>query len=130
VIPNFITAVLDGRAPQIYGDGGQSRDFTFVTNVVEGNLLAMDAPDISGRAFNIAYGQSISLSVMLGEICVQTGRQVEAEYLPPRPGDVLHSGADISRAEAALGYVPSVSFDEGLRRTIDHFASLDGSRYS
>jgi UDP-glucose 4-epimerase len=127
VIPNFITAVLSGRGPKVFGDGEQSRDFTFIDNVVEANRLALDAPDAAGKAYNVACGDRITLNQVLRDIADITGRDVEAQYLEPRPGDVPHSHASIDRAREELGYEVRVDFREGLRRTIEHFAARQAS---
>jgi UDP-glucose 4-epimerase len=121
VIPNFITAMHAGCSPRVYGDGEQSRDFTYVDNVVEANMRAMEAPDVGGKAFNVACGQQITLNHLLAELRDLTGSRLAAEYLPARPGDVLHSLADISRAEHELGYLPTIDFREGLRRTLEFY---------
>jgi nucleoside-diphosphate-sugar epimerase len=118
VIPNFITAFLADEPPVVFGDGEQSRDFTYVDNVVEGNLLAMDADGVSGRVFNIAAGERLSLNELLGHLRKLIGKEIEARYEDARPGDVKHSQADVSLAERELGYRPRVSVDEGLRRTL------------
>lgn len=123
VIPRFITALLEGKAPVVYGDGEQSRDFTFIDNVVQANLLAAEAVGVSGRTFNVACGDRISLNHLLEELRGIIGTTVEATYLEPRPGDVRHSLADISQAQDHLGYKPTVDFDEGLRRTVEHHRS-------
>ncbi len=123
VIPRFITALLDGEAPVVFGDGEQSRDFTYVDNVVEANLLAVEAADVSGQAFNVACGRRVSLNQLLEEIRDITGIDVEASHLEPRPGEVRHSLADISRARERLGYRPEVAFSEGLRSTVEHYQS-------
>jgi nucleoside-diphosphate-sugar epimerase len=131
VIPRFITALADGQSPQVFGDGEQSRDFTYIDNVVDANLLASEAPGVSGQAFNIACGERISLNRLLDELRGILGTEIEASYLEPRPGDVKHSLADISRAEEQLGYSPAVEFSDGLRRTVDHLLDqMDGSRSS
>ena len=98
VIPLFITAILDNRAPVIFGNGLQSRDFTFVANVVHGNLLAADAEGVAGRSFNIAAGRSVSLLEMLAMLNKYLGTDVQPEFADPRPGDILESLADISAA--------------------------------
>ncbi len=123
VIPRFITALLSGETPVVYGDGEQSRDFTYIENVVQANLLAAEADDASGQTFNIACGERISLNRLLDELRGIVGTTVEATYLEPRPGDVRHSLADISQAKDRLGYEPTVGFDEGLRRTVAHLRS-------
>jgi UDP-glucose 4-epimerase len=127
VIPNFITAALRGGVPTIYGDGEQSRDFTYVENVVDANVLAMSAPDVAGRAYNIACGDRISLNDLVSTIGRVLGRTIEPRHEPGRPGDVRHSMADISRAREELGYEVGVSFEEGLSRTIDHYLAVDDS---
>jgi len=123
VIPKFITALLEGRSPRIYGDGEQSRDFTFVENVVEANLLATTAPEAPGQLMNIACGQRMTLNELAEFLREALGSRVEFEYGAPRPGDVKHSWADISRASSILGYEPRVSASEGLRRTAAWFRS-------
>jgi UDP-glucose 4-epimerase len=130
VIPNFITSLLSGEEPKVFGDGEQSRDFTFVENVVEANRLALEAPDLSGKAYNVACGERITLNRALREIAEITGKDAEARYLPRRPGDIVHSHASIERAQADLGYRPVVPFREGLRRTIEHFAARQASAAS
>lgn len=120
VIPRFITALLRGEAPVVFGDGEQSRDFTYIDNVVEANLLAARAEGVSGQTFNIACGERISLNRLLDELRAIIGTDVEASYLEGRPGDVKHSLADIGRAREQLAYEPLVSLDEGLRRTVEH----------
>jgi nucleoside-diphosphate-sugar epimerase len=121
VIPNFITALMDGRSPSVFGDGEQSRDFTYVGNVVEGNVLAMDAEGVGGKVFNVAAGQRTSLNELLQTLEQLSGRHVDPSYEEPRPGDVPHSHADISAAERELGFRPRVSVEEGLRLTLDWF---------
>jgi nucleoside-diphosphate-sugar epimerase len=118
VIPNFITALRADEQPVVFGDGEQSRDFTYVDNVVEGNLLAMDAHGVSGKVFNIAAGERLSLNGLLGHLRRLMGKEIEARYEDPRPGDVRHSVADVSLAGRELDYRPRVSVEEGLRRTL------------
>ena len=120
VIPQFITALLAGAAPVVYGDGEQSRDFTYIDNVVEANLLAAKADGISGQTFNVACGERISINSLLDALREITCTDVQAEYLECRPGDVKHSLADITQAEERLGYRPSIGFSDGLRRTVAH----------
>ena len=122
VIPNFITAALRGDTPVIFGDGEQSRDFTYVENVVEANVLAMSAPGVAGRMYNIALGERISLNELVSSIGELLGQPLEARYAPPRPGDVLHSMADIARAREELGFRVVVDFKDGLSRTVEHYA--------
>lgn len=123
VIPAFITAALEGRRPVVHGDGTQTRDFTFVQNVVAANLLACETNDAVGEAVNIACGERVSLLDLLSEVGRITGREIEPQFDPPRPGDVKHSLADIGKAERLLGYRPAVSFAEGLERTVAYFRS-------
>lgn len=117
VIPNFITAALEGRSPIVHGDGEQSRDFTYVDNAIDANLLAAEAPGAAGEAFNIACGERISLNEIVTRIAALVGKEIEAVHTDPRPGDVRHSLADISKAREILGFEPAVDFDEGLSRT-------------
>jgi UDP-glucose 4-epimerase len=121
VIPNFLTALMDGRPPRVFGDGGQSRDFTYVGNVVDASLLALDASGVGGKVFNVAAGRRTSLGELLQALETLTGRRVEPSYEDPRPGDVRHSQADISAAERDLGFRPRVSVEEGLRLTLEWF---------
>ena len=125
VIPNFISAVLAGQAPVVHGDGEQSRDFTYVSNVIDANVLALDSPDVAGRVYNIACGERITLNHLLVEIGSLLGVDVEADYDEGRAADVRHSQADIAAAGRDLGYRPAVLLREGLRRTI---AALDSQR--
>lgn len=119
VIPLFITRFLDGRSPTIYGDGEQSRDFIYVANVVEANLRALDAPaEAFGEAFNIACGEPRTVNTLAGEIKRLVGARVSPEYEPPRPGDVRHSFADVSKAARILEFRPPWSFQDGLTETI------------
>jgi UDP-glucose 4-epimerase len=124
VIPLFITAMLSGRQPVIYGDGGQSRDFSFVANVVHANLLAADSPDAAGRTINAADGRSIDLLTLLDVLNRLLGMNVKPQFAPPRPGDVRESRADIALARKLLGYEPQVDFEEGLRRSIDYYRQI------
>jgi UDP-glucose 4-epimerase len=124
VIPLFITAMLAGRSPVVYGDGLQSRDFTYVTNVVHGNLLAADAPEASGRVLNVANGRSTTLLGLIAALNDLLGVDVQPTFAPPRVGDVRESMADIAEARRVLGYNPPVDFDEGLRRSIDYYRAL------
>jgi UDP-glucose 4-epimerase len=121
VIPLFITALLAGRQPVIYGDGRQSRDFTFVANVVHAKLLAADAPDAVGRVLNAANGRSISLLDLLAAMNDLLGTKVAPRHEPPRAGDIRESMADITLARTLLRYEPQVDFHEGLRRSIDYY---------
>lgn len=124
VIPLFITQLLAGQRPTIYGDGHQSRDFTFVQNVVHGNLLAADADGVAGRTVNVANGQSTSLLRLVNLLNEYLGTDVQPHFADPRPGDVRHSLADITQAQHFLGYEPQVSFEDGLRRSIEYYRRL------
>lgn len=122
VIPRFITAVLSGTAPTVYADGRQTRDFTYIDNVVQANLLACDAPKgACGKVFNIACGERISLLEMLEIIYGLAGRRVLPRFEAPRAGDVRDSLADISLARELLGYEPRIAFPEGFSRTFTYF---------
>jgi len=121
VIPRFITAALRGEPPVIYGDGMQSRDFTYVANNVEANLLACVAPTAPGKVMNVACGGSYSLLDLVGAIGRILGREIQPRFEPARIGDVKHSLAGIEMATRVLGYAPRVSFDEGLRRTVEFY---------
>lgn len=122
-IPNFISALMAGRAPVVFGDGEQSRDFTYVDNVVDANVLAMDAPEARGRVYNVACGERVTINELLAELRELLGSSVEAEYRPQRPGEVRHSLADIAAARRDLGYEPAVALRDGLERTIEHLRS-------
>jgi len=122
VIPIFVTAALEGRRPTIFGDGRQSRDFTYVENVVHANFLACEAPPrVAGEVFNVACGRSVDLLTLLERIGRIVGVEIEPEFAPPRPGDVRHSLADLSKGRELLGYEPVVGFEEGLERTIEWY---------
>lgn len=121
VIPRFISALLAGRRPVIYGDGQQSRDFTYVANVVDGNLRAATAPGVAGEVFNIACGGQVVLREMLAQIERLLERQADPEFVPARAGDVRHSCADIEPARERLGYTPRVGFEEGIAETVRYF---------
>ena len=121
VVPNFITAYLEGRAPTIHGDGEQSRDFTFIDNVVEANLLAADAPGVAGRRYNIACGERTTLNALAAELRDLIGSDIEPVHDEPRVGDVPHSLADVGAAERDLGYRPEIDLREGLERTVAHY---------
>jgi len=121
VISLFITAVLKDRPLTIFGDGGQTRDFTYVTNVVDGVLRAAEAPGIGGEVINLATGSCVSLNQLLATLKAITGSRIEPIYGATRVGDVRESLADISKAQRLLGYRPLVDFEEGLRRTVDWY---------
>jgi nucleoside-diphosphate-sugar epimerase len=118
VIPRFVTACLGNDSPRIYGDGEQTRDFSFVSDAVQANLLAADAPRASGTVMNVAGGRRVSLNQLLRDIIELTGANVEPHHDPPRSGDSL---ADLGRAGELLGYTPRVQLRKGLLRTIDYF---------
>jgi UDP-glucose 4-epimerase len=118
VIALFCTAALHGRSYTLQGDGLQSRDFTYVDNAVQANILAATAPDVAGQVFNIACGQRITLLDMVAILNRLIGRDLPIEYGPPRAGDVRHSLADIGRAKQLLGYTPAFDVAEGLARTL------------
>ena len=123
VIPRFLTALIEKRPPIVFGDGEQTRDFTYIANVVQANLLAASSPDAVGYALNIGCGEQISLNTVLRLAGELLGVTVDADYREPRPGDVRDSCADINLAQRLLGYRPSVSFHEGLARTLDALRS-------
>jgi UDP-glucose 4-epimerase len=123
VLAKFITQMLSGKQPVIFGDGKQSRDFTFVENVVNANLLACQAPasEVAGRVFNVATGTRIDLTETFRVLKKLTGYNGDVKYEAERAGDVKHSLADMSLAKKHLGYEPTVSFEEGLRRTVEWY---------
>lgn len=123
VIPLFITALLRGELPTIYGDGLQSRDFIHIDNVVHANLLAAQAPAASGQIINVATGQHINLLQLIEKINMKLGTAIQPTHVPERAGDIKHSCADISKARQFLNYEPVVDFDSGLARTIDWYRS-------
>lgn len=129
VVSRFISTLLSNERPVIYGDGEQSRDFTYIDNVVSANLKAASAKDASGKVINVANGERITLNELLAELKDLTGKQdVTAEYLEPRVGDVRHSLADITLARQFLEYESKVGLREGLQRTIDWWKSSRFSR--
>ncbi len=121
VLAKFCTAFLEGTPPSVFGDGEQTRDFTYVENAVQANLLACEAPNVSGKVFNVGVGGRVSLNEVLRELRKITGKALEANYEPAREGDIRDSQADISRAREFLGYEPQVSFEEGLARTFEWY---------
>lgn len=121
-IPLFTTAILSGQPPTVYGDGEQSRDFTYIANVVSANLLAAQAPKSAcGRVYNVGCGDSVTINHVIAQINQVLGTNVRPVYAPPRAGDPKKSNADISLARQHLGYTPIVAFEEGLVKTVEYF---------
>jgi nucleoside-diphosphate-sugar epimerase len=125
VVPNFIMALLERRPLTVHGDGEQSRDFTYVDNIVEANVLAMVAEEASGRVFNAACGRRATVNELITEVERATGGSAQIHYTDARPGDIRDSSADISHARSALGYEPTVQLREGLERSVEFFASRE-----
>ena len=123
VIARFIQWGLGGRPLEVHGDGSQSRDFTYIDNVVEANLLAGSVPGAPGEVFNVGCGVRVSLLEIITRLEAILGRRLERRHTPSRAGDVLHTLADVSKAKRLLGYSPLVDFDEGFRRTVEYFKS-------
>ena len=123
VIPRFILWGLRDRPLEVHGDGAQSRDFTYIDNVVEANLLAARAPGVRSEVFNVGCGSRVSLLEIVAKLEAVLGRPLERRHTPPRPGDVLHTLADVAKAKRLLGYAPLVEYDEGFRRTVEYFRS-------
>ena len=119
----FCFALLQGRQPRIDGDGEQSRDFTYVEDVVEGVIQALDADTRGCEIVNLAYGQSCTVRKLLDELASVAGRSVEPVFVDARSGDVRHSLADVSRAQSILGFEPQVGFVQGLQKTFDWYRS-------
>jgi UDP-glucose 4-epimerase len=124
VIPRFIQWALRGAPLQVHGDGTQSRDFTYIDNVVDANRLAAQAPEASGEVFNVGCGGRVSLLDIVSRLERLLGRSLERRHTPSRAGDVPHTLADVDKAKRLMGYTPRVDFDEGLRRTVDFFRSV------
>ncbi len=124
VIPKFVVAMLAGKRPTVFGDGTQSRDFTYIENVVAGNLAAAEASGAAGRTFNVACGSQHSLLDLIASINRVLDLKIEPTFVEPRTGDVRESLADIAAARKWLGYEPRVDFEEGLRRSIAYYAQL------
>ncbi|MDQ7026626.1 MAG: SDR family oxidoreductase [Anaerolineae bacterium] len=128
VIPKFITLMLQGKRPVIFGDGQQSRDFTYIDNVVHGNLLAAEAPDAAGQMMNLATGGQVSLNELVTMLNKVLEIDVAAIHDAPRAGDILHSRANIDKAADLLDFAPIVTFEEGLRRTVAWYkANMESS---
>jgi UDP-glucose 4-epimerase len=126
VLPRFILWGLSRQPLEVHGDGTQSRDFTYIDNVVEANLLAARSPGVGGEAFNVGCGTRISLLEIIGRLEAILGYPLERRHTPPRAGDVAHTLADISKGKRLLGYDPLVDFDEGFRRTVEFFRGYKG----
>ena len=126
VIPRFLQLALQHEPLEIHGDGEQSRDFTYIDNVVQGNLRAMDTPGVSGEVFNLACGTRHSLLAIADAIGAFLGRELPRVHTPSRAGDVRHTLADISKAERLLGYRPQVDFATGIRQTCEYFVKRFG----
>lgn len=120
-IPKFVMAILNNQAPEVFGDGEQSRDFTYIDNVVQANLLAARAPRVSGEVVNIACGEAVTVNQIIGRINQLLGKQVEIHHVPERPGDVRHSLAAIDEARRVIGFEPKIGFDEGLTHAINWY---------
>lgn len=128
VIPLFMEAMLAGKSPTIHGDGQQSRDFTYVADVVQANLLAAEVPGVGGRVYNIACGRRTSLLELVKQINDMRGTQIRPIHDEARPGDVKHSQADISRAQSDLGFQPRYDLVQGMRLTLDYFLAKPGQK--
>lgn len=120
-IPAFVTHILKGEPPTVYGDGEQTRDFTFVENVVRANLLAAEADGLRGQVVNVACGEHVSVNQIIAAINQLLGKSVKPNYVPVRKGDIKHSWADINAARALLKYEPAVTFSDGLKRSIEWY---------
>jgi len=121
VLSKFIAAYIEGTTPTIFGDGEQSRDFTYIDNVVDATLRACTAPNAPGRAINVGVGGRFTLNQTIALLNQIFGKQVTPRYDPPRSGDVLHSQADISLARQVLGYEPKVPYEQGLKKTVEWY---------
>jgi UDP-glucose 4-epimerase len=129
VLAKFCTAMLRGDSPTIYGDGEQSRDFTYIDNVVEGNILAATAPasEVAGKCMNLATGKRITLNQIIEILRDLTGYKGKVIYAPERTGDIKHSLADISMAQKCMNYSPKVEFEEGLKKTVAWYRTITSS---
>lgn len=128
VIPKFISAMQANKTVTVYGDGEQSRDFTYVENVVDANLRALRAPQAAGQVCNIGCGERITLNSLVGLLEKIIGVKADVSYAAQKPGDVRHSLADIARAKGLLGYEPKIGVEDGLRRTVAAFAAAKSNR--
>jgi UDP-glucose 4-epimerase len=125
VVPRFITKLFAKEPITVYGDGEQSRDFTYIDNVIEANLLALRAPNAPGEVCNIGCGQRVTLNQLILILEELLGVRAQVTYAPAKLGDVRHSLADISKATQILGYVPKIDIEEGLRRTVEAFTKTN-----
>ncbi|MCA9249571.1 MAG: GDP-mannose 4,6-dehydratase, partial [Phycisphaerales bacterium] len=123
VIPAFVTSILNDEQPTIYGDGTQSRDFTYIENILHAYMLAIEVDKTCGQSINVACGSNTNLLTIVEKINQCLGKNVQPKFAAPRAGDVKHSTADISAAKKLLGFEPVVHFEEGLKHTIEYFAS-------
>ncbi|HNQ24982.1 MAG TPA: SDR family oxidoreductase [Phycisphaerae bacterium] len=123
-IPAFATALLRGQSPTVFGDGEQTRDFTYIDNVVHANMLALQVPRTAGEVVNVATGQRVSVNAVIAQLNELLGTRIAARHVAPRPGDIRHSWADISAARRLLGYEPIVGFAEGLARALEYYRTL------
>src|SRR3989338_975508 len=121
VVPKFIHCILNDQAPPIFGTGKQSRDFTYISNVVSANILAATAPGIKHEVFNVANGKDNTVLDLVGTLNKIIGKSIKPKFLPVRPGDVFRTSADITRIKQKINYKPSVSFEEGLKRAVEYF---------
>lgn len=122
VVPKFIKQLLNNERPTIFGDGKQSRDFTYIENVIEANLKACKAPrEAAGQVFNIAYGERIYLIDLFYYLCKALDKNIEPIFAPERPGDIRHSYADISKAKELIGYNPDWGFEDGIKEAINWY---------
>ena len=128
VLAKFCSAFLDETQPVIFGDGGVTRDFTYVENAVQANLLACEAPNVSGKVFNVGIGGRVSLNQVIELLGKISGTRLEAKHDPPREGDIRDSQADITQARELLGYDPRVDFEEGLRRTFEWYRTISQAK--
>jgi UDP-glucose 4-epimerase len=128
VIPRFLDQAMQGQPLEVHGDGEQSRDFTYIDNVVQGNLRAMDTPGVSGEVFNVACGTRHSLIAIADAIGDFLGRRPERHHVEERAGDVRHTLADIGKAQRLLGFQPTVDFADGMRRTCEYFVQRFSQR--
>jgi nucleoside-diphosphate-sugar epimerase len=128
VLSRFMLAAIEGQPLVIYGDGEQSRDFTYVENIVDETLRACEASGASGKVFNAGTGKRITLNEVVKMLATVTGQKIQAKYEPARSGDILHSQADISLAKKVLGYEPRVGFEEGLKRTWEWYRAAFGNK--